>query len=85
MKENYDFEMFSKAGNLACRNGVKKIYKKIEGKKRITQYEIECFVLDTVIKKIAEKHGEVWDSEPYWHIRSLTNRKLQEVGYCFTI
>jgi hypothetical protein len=85
MRENYDFEMFSKAGNLACRNGVKKIYKKIDGNKRITQYEIECFVIDTVMANVKKKHGEVWDSEPYWHIRNLTNRKLQEVGYNFTI
>jgi len=84
MKENYEFEMFSKAGELACRNAVKKIYKKIEGKKRITQYEIEDFV-HTLMNKINEKHSEVWDTEPYWHIRSLTNKKLEEVGYCFTI
>ena len=85
MKENYEFEMFSKAGELACRNGVKKIYKKIEGAKRITEYEIESFVLDVVIKRIAVKHGEVWDTEPHWHIRNLTNKKLKEVGYSFTI
>ena len=84
MKENYEFEMFSKAGELACRNGVKKIYKKIEGKKRITGYEIEEFVT-AVMDKINKKHGEVWDTEPNWHIRNLTNQKLKEVGYCFTI
>jgi hypothetical protein len=85
MKENYQFEMYSKAGELACRNGIKKIYKKIEGSKRITQYEIECFVVDNVMASINKKHGEVWDTEPYWHIRNLTNKKLIEVGYGFTI
>jgi hypothetical protein len=85
MKDNYCFEMFSKAGETACRNGVKKIYKKIEGPKRITQYEIESFVIDNVMNIIKKKHGEVWDTEPYWHIRNLTNQKLREVGYGFTI
>jgi hypothetical protein len=84
MKENYEFEMFSKAGELACRNGVKKIYKKIEGAKRITQPEIEEFIR-VVMDKIDVKHGEVWDTEPHWHIRNLTNRKLKEVGYSYTI
>ena len=84
MKKNYEFEMFSKAGELACRNGVKKIYKKIEGKKRITEQEVEVFV-KTVMATIDKKHGEVWDTEPHWHIRSLTNQKLKEVGYSFTI
>ena len=85
MKDNYQFEMYSKAGELACRNGVKKIYKKIEGAKRITQYEIECFVIDIVMANIHKKHREVWDTEPYWHIRNLTNKKLEEIGYGFTI
>lgn len=85
MKENYEFEMYSKAGELACRNGVKKIYKKIEGAKRITQYEIEHFVTHTVMAGINKKHGEVWDTEPHWHIRNLTNKKLKEVGYSYTI
>lgn len=84
MKENYEFEMYSKAGELACRNGVKKIYKKIEGTKRITQPEIEEFVR-VVMDKIDVKHGEVWDTEPHWHIRNLTNKKLKEVGYSYTI
>ena len=84
MKENYEFEMFSKAGELACRNGVKKIYKKIESPKRITQPELEEFVR-TVMDKIDVKHGEVWDTEPHWHIRNLTNKKLKEVGYSYTI
>lgn len=84
MKENYEFEMYSKAGELACRNGVKKIYKKIEGTKRITQPEIEEFIR-VVMDKIDVKHGEVWDTEPHWHIRNLTNKKLKEVGYSYTI
>lgn len=85
MTENYCFEMYTKAGELACRNGMKKIYKKIEGTKRITQYEIETFVIDTVMANIKKKHREVWDTEPYWHICNLTNKKLEEVGYGFTI
>jgi len=84
MKENYFFEMFSKAGETACKNGILKIYKKIEGVKRITESEISEFV-EIVINKINEKHPEVWDTEPHWHIRNLTNKKLKEVGYSFTI
>jgi hypothetical protein len=84
MTDNYCFEMFSKAGELACRNGVKKIYEKIEGVKRITETEIDEFV-DLVINKIEEKHPEVWDTEPRNHIRRLTNAKLLEVGYSFKL
>lgn len=79
-----EFEMFSKAGNTACRSGVKKIYNKINGSKRITLDDILNTCRD-VMKKIEAKHPEVHDTEPGWHIQELTNKMLQEVGYCFEV
>ena len=82
--EIYDFEMFSKAGNNACRSVVKKAIKKITGTKRITQEEITQYCT-ALIKIVAEKHGEVYDTEPGWHIAELINKSLTEVGYQFKL
>jgi hypothetical protein len=82
--ETYDFEMFSKAGNNACRTVVKRTIKKINGTKRITQEEITEYCTN-LIKKVAEKHSEVYDTEPGWHIAELINKSLTEVGYQFKL
>lgn len=83
--EKYDyFEMFSKAGDKACKNLVKKIFKKIEGKYRITQDDITQMIT-VECKKVQQKHPEVYDTEPGWHIQELVNKKLQEIGYCFEV
>ena len=80
----YCFEMFSKAGDNACRSVVKKIIKKINGKKRVTQDEMTQYC-SLLIKEVAAKHSEVYDTEPGWHIANLTNKALAEVGYCFEV
>jgi hypothetical protein len=82
--ETYDFEMFSKAGNNACRSVVKKAISKITGTKRITQEEITLYCTN-LIKKVAEKYGEIYDTEPGWHIADLVNKSLAEVGYEFRV
>ena len=84
MLDKYDFEMFSKAGNSACRSAVKKAIKKITGPKRVTEDEILQYTRD-LVSKIADKHGEVEDTEPTWHIAELVNRALSECGYGFKI
>jgi hypothetical protein len=82
--ETYDFEMFSTSGNNACRSIVKKAINKISGTKRITEEEITQYCT-TLINKVAEKHGEVKDTEPSWHIAKLIDKSLEEVGYKFSI
>lgn len=83
--ESYgSFEMYTKRGDNACKTGVKKIFKKIEGKQRLTELEIGQY-FSNVIEDIAKKHKEVWDTEPYWHIRNFTNIALKEIGYNFTV
>ncbi len=82
--EKYNFEMFSSAGNKACQSLVKKLYKKIEGKTRLTEEDVYKHIRDG-IEKVADKHGEINDSEPGWHIQELVNKKLAEVGYGFKV
>jgi hypothetical protein len=82
--ETYDFEMYSKAGNIACRSVVNKAINKINGTKRITQEEITKYCKD-LISKVAEKHDEVGDTEPGWHIAEIVNRALSDVGYQFKV
>ncbi len=75
-----DFEMFTKAGNKACLGLVNRITKKIQGKKRVTAYDIEDLVYEGM-KKIAVKHGEVFDTEPRYHIEVRINKAMREAGY----
>jgi hypothetical protein len=82
--ENYDFEMFSPAGNKACQSLVKKVFRKIEGKTRLTEDDVYKHIREG-IKKVKEKHSEVYDSEPGWHIQEWVNKKLKEVGYGFEV
>lgn len=79
-----DFEMFSKAGNKACANLVKKITKIICGNRKVTLTNIEELV-EVGINKIAEKHGEVQDTEPPYHIMFYVNNCLKSEGYSFRI
>jgi hypothetical protein len=75
-----DFEMFSKAGDRACQGLVNRITKKIQGKKRVTADDIENLVYEGM-KKIALKHGEVFDTEPRYHIEARINKAMREAGY----
>lgn len=82
LENRSSFEMFSKRGDNACKTGVKKIFKKIEGKRRLTQ-EVICAYVLKVINEINEKYGEVYDTEPRNHILDFTNMALKENGYSF--
>ena len=74
------YEMFSKSGDRACQSLVNRITKKIQGKKRVTAIEIEELIHEGM-KKIAVKHGEVWDTEPRYHIEYAINKAMSEAGY----
>jgi len=78
------FEMFSKAGNKACAGLVKRVTRKICGKQRVTADSI-TEMLKAGIKKISEKHGEVRDSEPPYHIAFYVNKCLEQENYGFDI
>ena len=78
------FEMFSKAGDKACANLVKKITKRICGNMKVTRDEIEEMI-EVGMKKISEKHGEVYDSEPPYHIQCYVNNCLKSEGYSFRL
>jgi len=83
-KEIKDYEMFSAARNRACQSAVNSITKKILGSKRVTEDDI----LDLFNKgrmKIAEKHGEVYDTEPRWHMKNRINAALKQAGYSFNL
>ena len=82
--EKADFEMFSKSGNNACRREVKKIFKAIRGKKRLTEDDVVT-LMDNAFKKIKEKHPEVYDTEPRYHIRKFLEYCCREVQYDFDI
>jgi hypothetical protein len=82
--DQYDFECFSEEGNKMCRSLVKSVFKKIEGKLRITADDLTEMIGEE-IKKVALKHKEVNDTEPESHIEYLVNHKLKEVGYGFEV
>lgn len=74
------FEMFSYSGERACQSLVNSITKKIQGIKRVTADEIKKLV-EEGMNKIAVKHGEVFDTEPQYHIEKAVNNAMVEAGY----
>lgn len=78
------YEMFTKSGDRACHSLVTKITKKINGKTRVSKEQIVTMVNEG-IKKIAEKHAEVNDTEPEGWIVERVSNSLREVGYGFQI
>jgi len=79
-----NFEMFSNAGNKACESIVSSVTKKILGAKRITETEIIQLV-KSKMKKISEKHSEIYDTEPPTHIAEELNCALKKAGYGFEL
>lgn len=82
--EFYDFEMFSKKGNTACRRMVTKIFNKIEGPYRLCKQAIINRIKEGV-EKIEKEHPEVRDSEPSHHIASLVTQMCDQIGYKYQI
>lgn len=78
------YEMFSKAGDKMCHSLVSRIEKKVKGKHRVTKEEVLQMIKEGM-KKISEKHEEVNDTEPEYHICSRINEACKEVGYDFNI
>lgn len=80
----FHFEMFSPAGERACNSLLQRVFKRIEGPKRVMKEEIEQ-MLSTGLKLIEQKHPEVYDTEPHSHFAEFTSKKLEELGYGFEI
>lgn len=78
------YEMFSKAGDKMCHTLVTKIENRIKSRYRVTKEEILQMISEGM-KKIAEKHGEVNDTEPEYYICTRINNACKEVGYEFDI
>ena len=82
--EFYDFEMFSKKGNTACRKLVTKVFNRIEGNPRVSEEHI-LNLLKEGVEKISEIHPEVGDTEPGYHIAELVSQMCDQVGYKYKI
>jgi hypothetical protein len=82
--EFYDFEMFSKKGNTACRKLVTKVFNRIEGNHRVCKEHI-INLLKEGVEKISEIHPEVNDTEPGYHISELVTQMCDQVGYKYKI
>jgi len=80
--DSYYFEMFSKAGEAACRSVVRAAWKKLAGKKRVTGKEMAIFV-ETMMGEKSKKYPEIWDTEPRDKIRYLISKKAEEYEYDF--
>ena len=83
-QEAYNYEMFSSAGSRACQSLVNSISKKILGPKHVTKEQIQE-LYNKGREKIALKHGEVFDTEPRWHIARRINIALKQADYGFKI
>lgn len=65
---DYDFEMYSKAGNKAISTQLRKIIHYIEKGRMIVPKQIEE-KMHKLLLDVQVIHPEVWDTEPHWHIR----------------
>ena len=81
--DSFHFEMFSAAGNNACRSIVRAAWKKLAGKARVSAEEMYEY-LQTRMNKASEKHGEIWDTEPRENIFYLVNKKAREFDYDYS-
>lgn len=79
----YYFEMFSKAGENACRSIVRAAWKKLAGPRRITAQEMYDY-LKVRMDKTSGKHPEVWDTEPREKIYWLVAKKAKEYDYDYS-
>ena len=78
------FEMFTKAGDKKCKAIAKKALRKVFGKTRVSKTELEELV-KAEIKKASDKHREIYDSEPSYHISHYINKGLQKAEYSFEV
>ena len=78
------FEMFTAEGNRKAKSITRRLIRKVFGKRRITQSELE----QESSKLLAEaykddRYREILDSEPPYHIGHYIKLALQIVGYNF--
>jgi hypothetical protein len=79
-----NYEMFSKAGNLALHREVVKIVKYVNGKMRVTP-ELIKDKWDAAFRRVAAKHPEVDDSEPTYLAAWTISKALRAKRYGFAI
>ena len=84
MHPTLNYEMYSPAGNRACQAAVDSATKKILGKTRISSKDLED-LFEGICKRVSQKHSEVYDTEPRWHISNRLNKALKEAGYSFRV
>lgn len=78
MVKQTDFEMFSPAGNYACRRLASSIVRNAH--KLDTPEKLDKFFQEG-IDKIEKKHGEVWDTEPRNHLLRYCDKVAELHGY----
>lgn len=78
------YEMFSKAGDKAVHSLTMKVIKKVNGRMKVTKEELDEMI-EKGLNKIAEKHGEVHDTEPPSHVAWRVNEALKGNGYGFEL
>lgn len=81
--DKYKFEMYTKAGDNACRSIVRAAWKKLGSTKRISGQEMFDYVKERM-DVVKAKHPEVYDTEPNYHIYLLVAKKAKEYEYDFT-
>jgi hypothetical protein len=78
------FEMYTTAGDRACQRLVDALLKRINGDKFITEQELDTKLM-SLLDAVKERHGEVTDTEPRYHIRKAVNAALKARGYAYEI
>lgn len=82
--KQFYFEMFSPAGEKACNSLLAKVFRKLEGSQRVFKEDIELMLTEGM-KKISDKHPEVYDTEPQANFAELVSKKAKEMGYGWEI
>lgn len=78
------YEMYTKQGDRAVHSLTEKVIRKVDGKMKVNKEELDQMIIEGM-KKVAEKHGEVYDTEPSYHISRRVNEALQRNGYGFVL
>ena len=78
------FEMFTEEGNMACTQALENIKSIINSDRFVSEDELKSIVKSQV-KQVAAKHGEVYDTEPEWHLEDRINQALEAKGYGYKV
>lgn len=80
MVDQTEFEMYTPAGNLACRRLATRMVKstiKLDTRPKLTKF------FNDELNKVAEKHGEIWDTEPRCHLARFAETIGEMHGFEF--